>query len=379
MNPPSPDDPPAPDDTPTAPPPSWYRRDPVWQLFVVLLLSFFAFILTSVIVVVTGEAVAKIAMVARTEPAAAEPADPPPAAADSPTAEGPPPTTENQVDGSGVGEGGNDHAADSDSDGDGDGDERADQPAEMPAMYRSAWLFSLSVIVPQLAMVVPALLAVAMMVEPIRRRLGLVRGNWPIWLWVLAALGTLPVGMLSGLLVQWLVQPLLGESHSLNEMAAIFRRLGQDGGLLPLALVIGLTPGIFEELLFRGYLQTGLTRRWGAYGGILIASLLFAIFHLDPVHASGVLLIGVYLGWVYWASGSLIPAMLGHFFNNFFSVMAVVTLPQLDAGEVDLAAVREAIGPLLLLWLVILLSVLSLLLTFPAALYYRRRESLASG
>lgn len=295
----------------------WYRRDPVWLLFVVLLICFFGFVLTSIIAAVGGDLIARATIVSTA------------------------PDTE---------------------------DAKA-----TPALYRSSLLFSLSVFVPQLMMVIPALAAVLLMAEPTRRRLGLVRGNWPLWLWPIAALATLTVGLFSGLLVQWLIQPWLGESRSLSEMTGIFRSLGQGGGLLPLALVIGVTPGIFEELLFRGYLQTGLTRRWGAYAGIFAASVLFAVFHLDPVHACGVLLIGIYLGWVYWASGSLFPAMLGHFFNNFFSVVAMVSMPQLDQNQGDLAAQMEVTLPMVLLGLGVLTSFVSLALTVPAALFFRRR------
>jgi membrane protease YdiL (CAAX protease family) len=104
--------------------------------------------------------------------------------------------------------------------------------------------------------------------------------------------------------------------------------------------MIGATPAICEELLFRGYVQTRLTRTVGPAVGILISSVLFAAVHMDWVHIIAVFPLGLFLGFVSWRSGSLYPAMLGHFINNVISVIAVVYAPQ---GETDVFAVPIAI------------------------------------
>ncbi len=298
----------------------WHQREPAWWLFLVVLTSFLVFVGVSIVTAVTAEIAARATFASAAEGAAGGVHD--------------------------------------------------------SALHRSPLLFCLTVIIPQLAMVVPALVVVWLLAESVRRRLGFVRGHWPLWLWIPAAMGTLTVAMASGFMVQYVVQPFWGESQSLGQMSELFRSLGQGGRMLPLALVIGITPGIFEELLFRGYLQTGLTRRWGPLAGVSAASFAFAIFHVDPVHAAGVLLIGVYLGWVYWASGSLFPAMLGHFFNNFFSVMAIVAIPQVNAGGVTAEITADQVTwQMALLLLVVLASFGALLLTLAAAVYYRRAHS----
>jgi membrane protease YdiL (CAAX protease family) len=127
----------------------------------------------------------------------------------------------------------------------------------------------------------------------------------------------------------------LSESESLKEMSQIFRDHGASGFLIPLSMMIGLTPAVCEELLFRGYIQTRLTQAFHPIFGILIASFLFAIFHMDFVHVIAVFPMGVFLGWVSWRSGSLFPAMMGHFVNNVISVVAVVMAPE---GETDVLA-----------------------------------------
>ncbi len=129
------------------------------------------------------------------------------------------------------------------------------------------------------------------------------------------------------------------ESENLKMMSEIFRGHGRTGFMIPLSLMIGLTPAICEELLFRGYVQTRLTRTAGAAMGILLSSVLFAAFHMDFVHSVAVFPLGLFLGFVAWRSGSIFPAMLGHFLNNVTSVIAVILAPQ---GESDVLALPIA-------------------------------------
>ena len=55
--------------------------------------------------------------------------------------------------------------------------------------------------------------------------------------------------------------------------------------------------------------------------------------------------LGLFLGWVTWRSGSLFPAMMGHFVNNFVSVMHVSLAPEtdLDALALPSAPITAAI------------------------------------
>ncbi len=185
------------------------------------------------------------------------------------------------------------------------------------------------VVIPQVALVIPSVAAAILSPVETRQRLGLVRGHWPVWAWVAAAAATPLVGMVSGLVVGIFME----ESETLKEMSNIFREHGQSGFLVPLALMIGMTPALCEELLFRGYVQTRLTKVFGPAMGIVVASALFALFHMDLVHIVAVFPLGFFLGLVAWRSGSLFPAMLAHFVNNVISVVAVVFAPE---GQSDM-------------------------------------------
>ena len=199
------------------------------------------------------------------------------------------------------------------------------------------------IVIPQIALVIPCIAAALLSPVPTRERLGLVKGNWPVWTWFAAAAATPLVGMVSGLVVGIF----LDESDALKQMTEIFREQGQSGFLFPLAMMIGATPAICEELLFRGYIQTRLAKSFGPILGVGIASLLFAAFHLDLVHVVAVFPLGLFLGWVSWQSGSLFPAILGHFVNNVISVVGVVLAPEDEPEMLALPAVAFTLGILL--------------------------------
>lgn len=93
-------------------------------------------------------------------------------------------------------------------------------------------------------------------------------------------------------------------------------------GFLLFPVLTGLAWGIVQELLYRGWLQTELTRRFGAAAGLLVANVAFTFgpLHLDylvdpaGVRWGGLLAvfgIGLFFGWVYRRSGNVwIPAAL---------------------------------------------------------------------
>lgn len=215
-------------------------------------------------------------------------------------------------------------------------------PESMSQVVGSRIGFPMLVVIPQLALIVMPLTLACLSRRSLRESLGLVRGHWPLWAWLAAALAVPLVGMVSGVICGLFLE----ESDQLKKMSEIFRELGQGGFLLPLALMIGLTPAICEEILFRGFVQTRLTRTVGPLLAILFASAVFALFHWDPVHVLAVFPIGLFLGWVSWRSGSLFPAMMGHFMNNVTSVAAVVLGPD---GEAEALSLPSAMFVVLIL------------------------------
>lgn len=84
-------------------------------------------------------------------------------------------------------------------------------------------------------------------------------------------------------------------------------------------LIIGIIPGIGEELLFRGIIQKELSTKLGnPHIAIFIAAVLFSALHFQVAGFIPKLMIGLVLGYAYYLSGSLILSMVIHSLNNIF-------------------------------------------------------------
>jgi len=77
-----------------------------------------------------------------------------------------------------------------------------------------------------------------------------------------------------------------------------------------------VTPGIFEEIAFRGLIQHWLQTAVKSWKAVVLASFLFAIMHFSVLSFPYLFLVGGLLGWVKLRTGSLFPSMLIHFLHN---------------------------------------------------------------
>ncbi|MFN6191289.1 MAG: type II CAAX prenyl endopeptidase Rce1 family protein [Planctomycetia bacterium] len=79
-------------------------------------------------------------------------------------------------------------------------------------------------------------------------------------------------------------------------------------------------PAICEELLFRGWVLSGFAGRQASWrraaAAIVAQAALFAIFHLLPERMPQTFLLGLVLGWMTLATGSLLPAVVCHLVHN---------------------------------------------------------------
>lgn len=115
-------------------------------------------------------------------------------------------------------------------------------------------------------------------------------------------------------------------------------------------LVIGVGPGIGEELWCRGFLGRGLVGSHGVVLGVLASSFFFGLIHTDPCQGTMAMVVGLWLHFVYLCTRSLLLPMLLHFLNNSLNVLAlhVPALKQLDAELGDIPLSVYATGLLLL-------------------------------
>jgi len=80
---------------------------------------------------------------------------------------------------------------------------------------------------------------------------------------------------------------------------------------------------IFEEMIFRGFLQSSLERVWRPSAAIITSSLIFAVIHFNPWWFFQILLLGFLLGYLAWRSQSIIPGIILHGINNGISIITV--------------------------------------------------------
>jgi len=84
--------------------------------------------------------------------------------------------------------------------------------------------------------------------------------------------------------------------------------------LFELLLVIAILPGICEELLFRGFILSGL--RGAGLWAIPLTALLFGLAHSSIYRILPTFLIGLFITVLAWRTRSIVPGMLAHAINN---------------------------------------------------------------
>lgn len=148
--------------------------------------------------------------------------------------------------------------------------------------------------------------------------------------------------------VQWLAQ--VNQDLPLPESVRLFEqtqleliRSVLEGGLgvaFNLSM-LALVPGLCEELLFRGYAQRQFERATGPVGGILLSGVIFGAYHLRPSQVLPLVVLGVYLAYLTWRTGSLWPAVLVHIAHNGLAVLAAryaQSHPQYDLEAIEQAS-----------------------------------------
>lgn len=84
--------------------------------------------------------------------------------------------------------------------------------------------------------------------------------------------------------------------------------------LIVLLLAIAVLPGICEELLFRGFILSGL--RGAGIWAIPLTALLFGLAHSSIYRILPTFLIGLFITILAWRTRSIVPGMIAHAVNN---------------------------------------------------------------
>lgn len=116
-------------------------------------------------------------------------------------------------------------------------------------------------------------------------------------------------------------------------------------------LLIAALPAVCEELLFRGWALAAFAGSRRPTGRVTLAILaqafLFAVAHVLPERMPQTFVLGAVLGWVTITTGSILPAIVGHFVHNSMplAVLFAADCPpdmMLEAGRGGLPGVDSA-------------------------------------
>jgi membrane protease YdiL (CAAX protease family) len=79
---------------------------------------------------------------------------------------------------------------------------------------------------------------------------------------------------------------------------------------------------ITEEMFFRGFLFKGFRQKYGWKAALVLSSLIFGVWHLQPAAIIPTFLLGGVLAYVYHRTNSLYPGIILHFMVNSFGLCA---------------------------------------------------------
>jgi membrane protease YdiL (CAAX protease family) len=93
---------------------------------------------------------------------------------------------------------------------------------------------------------------------------------------------------------------------------------------LPLIIVaVGIFPGFFEELGFRGWMQSSWRRVVSPRRALVLSACVFSVIHFSYYSLGWLLPMGLYLGWLRERSGSIWPGVVAHMGHNTAMVLLV--------------------------------------------------------
>jgi uncharacterized protein len=126
-----------------------------------------------------------------------------------------------------------------------------------------------------------------------------------------------------------------------------------SGGLISIGLFVGMViisfQVICEEVFFRGWMQTLLTRRIGGIAAVIITAILFSGFHIlggarSPLTLLNLLIGGIWFGLLAWRSTGLIAPIAAHLGWNISEQLLFGLDPNPGVGDFGSVGDWDMIG-----------------------------------
>ena len=163
-------------------------------------------------------------------------------------------------------------------------------------------------------------------------------------LWAILGLVTLmPAIMWAGKLNELLPMPDFMHAMEKEQMELLLFVLSGDGSVILNLVMVAVAPALCEEIFFRGLVQRNLERAFGAVGGLVVTGVVFGLFHLRLSQALPLIILGIYLAYLTWRTGSLWVPIVVHFVNNAV-IVAAAEIGNEQMGR-DIAALDATVIP----------------------------------
>lgn len=86
-------------------------------------------------------------------------------------------------------------------------------------------------------------------------------------------------------------------------------------------LVVAVAPAICEEMMFRGFIQSGFKKRYSALSTIFLVAIIFGAYHTSFIRFIPTALLGASFAIVVYYTDSIFLSMILHFTNNALAVL----------------------------------------------------------
>ncbi len=169
----------------------------------------------------------------------------------------------------------------------------------------------------------PALFMALLLTTRPLQGLSLRRPPW--WAWPLAA--GLAILLLPPFiaLTLFLLEQFPQIKQTLLEAHGVSSRTGEaSAGLVLYLLVRVVLPAVCEELAFRGFMLSGLRRRFRPWTAILLSSFLYALYQMNVFQSVPHFLVGVVLALLVTRTGSVASAIVFHLVWNLLLIAPVL-------------------------------------------------------
>lgn len=164
-------------------------------------------------------------------------------------------------------------------------------------------------------------------------------------------------------LEQWFMD----KEQEAKRLTELFLQVSTIKGLLINLFMMAIVAAIGEELVFRSVFQSIFIKIFkNPHIGILFASILFSLIHFQFYGFIPRFILGLFLGYFYYWSGSIMVPIFMHFLNN---ALAVIGFYLHHNGLIDVA--MEDLGTVSSAWPIILSFLLSFFLFLAGRLYFK--------